>query len=132
MVEGPGDRLDVAARPGRQHRVEILCHILRLADRPFEQVALRLFGQRVGKAELLDIAFELANRLALGGEGIAEDRFDSLAALEAHVVELVSEQDESGGRPGEKARLLIADMILVGSLSSMIVSRTSCCDPSTA
>src|SRR5437016_3409020 len=72
VVESPRDRFDVAAKPGREHAAEILAHALRIIDRAFEQLPLGALRQGIEETELLDIALQLADRLALGNKGVAE------------------------------------------------------------
>src|SRR6185437_1354490 len=92
VVEGARDVLDVPPRPGGQHPVIFLVHAGLRLDRSVEQRPLRLLRQAIEIAELLGIGLELADRLLLGEELLAEDLFRAVAALEAHAPELYAEQ----------------------------------------
>src|SRR5206468_5882125 len=80
-VEGARDRLHLAFRPRGKHSGEFVVGRLALVDRPFEQRPLTLFREGIEEGELLDVALELADRLALAGEGAAKDAFDARVAL---------------------------------------------------
>jgi hypothetical protein len=93
-VERIADLVDVLAQPRLEQVAELLLHLGRILDRAFEKLTLCFLGQSIEEGELLLVGLELPDRLSGGGEGLAQNRFDALFALDAKRLELHAKQSE--------------------------------------